>query len=272
MVRRKRQNSLPNAFGKLNFNDFSMFSNSKKGKANFVNPLSANSKRVGSFGVSFAAFDSRIAEVQHSRSDRARLLDSQRKAKIAKSPEQWLSAPNRYDLPGVDTPVRQGGFGARQVSMFKSKQQTSPSVIVPLKQKRINRISDTITSGGKQMNQKPTIIGKKTVLPTMEQIQKYVIIERKEAIKKDLTTQINKLARLNQSTPQQVIKEKRYALDDSKEIAEQTIRNIMAEARDERDTFTPEEKQIYKTWKTELRSKREDIVNKAVNTIFTELY
>ena len=118
----------------------------------------------------------------------------------------------------------------------------------------------------------PQKIGKKTILPTMEQIQKYIIFERKEAIKNNIQTQINKLAQANQTTPQEVIKNQQYSLDEAKDIAEQTIHNIKMESIAEYDTLTPEEKQILRAWKRQLRDNRDTIINNAVNTIFAELY
>jgi hypothetical protein len=41
--------------------------------------------------------------VQARRSDHAKAIDLKLKAPKAKNAEQWLSAPNRYDLPTVDT-------------------------------------------------------------------------------------------------------------------------------------------------------------------------
>ncbi|MGA2385374.1 MAG: hypothetical protein ABSG33_02440 [Candidatus Bathyarchaeia archaeon] len=40
--------------------------------------------------------------VQARRTPHAKEIDSGLKAPIAKNVEQWLSAPNRYDLPDVD--------------------------------------------------------------------------------------------------------------------------------------------------------------------------
>ena len=45
----------------------------------------------------------RAKRVQARRSDHAKAIDSQLKAPKAKNVEQWLSAPNRFDLPNVDT-------------------------------------------------------------------------------------------------------------------------------------------------------------------------
>ncbi len=41
--------------------------------------------------------------VQARRSVHAKAIDSQLKAPKARSVTQWLTAPNRYDLPTVDT-------------------------------------------------------------------------------------------------------------------------------------------------------------------------
>jgi hypothetical protein len=38
------------------------------------------------------------------RSNRAKRIDESLHAPIAKTPEQWLAQPNRYDFPDVDTP------------------------------------------------------------------------------------------------------------------------------------------------------------------------
>lgn len=38
------------------------------------------------------------------RSKKAKRIDESLRAPIAKSPEQWMQQPNRFDLPDVDTP------------------------------------------------------------------------------------------------------------------------------------------------------------------------
>ena len=40
------------------------------------------------------------------RSNRAKRIDEGLRAPLAKSTEQWLAQPNRFDLPNVDTPKR----------------------------------------------------------------------------------------------------------------------------------------------------------------------
>lgn len=45
-----------------------------------------------------------VIEAQSLRPKMAQRIDAQRKAPIAPTPEHWLSEPNRYDWPGVDTP------------------------------------------------------------------------------------------------------------------------------------------------------------------------
>jgi hypothetical protein len=45
----------------------------------------------------------RAKRVQARRSDWAKHIDSSLKAPKATSVDQWLSAPNRFDLPNVDT-------------------------------------------------------------------------------------------------------------------------------------------------------------------------
>jgi hypothetical protein len=42
-------------------------------------------------------------QVQDRRSDWAKHIDSKLKVPKAKNVNQWLSAPNRFDLPNVDT-------------------------------------------------------------------------------------------------------------------------------------------------------------------------
>jgi hypothetical protein len=44
----------------------------------------------------------RARRVQDRRSDHAKAIDTRLKAPKAKSVEEWLSAPNRFDLPTVD--------------------------------------------------------------------------------------------------------------------------------------------------------------------------
>ena len=38
------------------------------------------------------------------RSNRAKLIDEGLRAPLAKSTEQWMQQPNRFDIPDVDTP------------------------------------------------------------------------------------------------------------------------------------------------------------------------
>jgi len=45
-----------------------------------------------------------VRHTQASRTERAKKLDVKLKAKLATSTEQWVKAPNRYDLKGVDYP------------------------------------------------------------------------------------------------------------------------------------------------------------------------
>ena len=45
----------------------------------------------------------RARKVQSRRSAHAKAIDQKLKAPKARSVTQWLSAPNRYDLPTVDT-------------------------------------------------------------------------------------------------------------------------------------------------------------------------
>jgi hypothetical protein len=45
----------------------------------------------------------RAKKVQSKRSNWAKHIDSKLKAPKARSVDEWLSAPNRFDLPNVDT-------------------------------------------------------------------------------------------------------------------------------------------------------------------------
>ena len=46
----------------------------------------------------------RIQRVHNRRSNRAKRIDESLLAPTAKTPEQWIAQPNRYDFPDVDTP------------------------------------------------------------------------------------------------------------------------------------------------------------------------
>jgi hypothetical protein len=46
----------------------------------------------------------RVQRVHARRSKRAKCIDESLRAPIAKTPEQWLAQPNRFDFPNVDTP------------------------------------------------------------------------------------------------------------------------------------------------------------------------
>jgi len=59
-----------------------------------------------------------VAGVQNNRSFRAKITDAGLKAPIAKSIEQWMDAPNRFDLPEVDNPKE--SIPAKQVQELKA--------------------------------------------------------------------------------------------------------------------------------------------------------
>jgi hypothetical protein len=46
----------------------------------------------------------KLQRVHARRSSRAKKTDESLRAPIAKTPEQWLRQPNRFDIPDVDTP------------------------------------------------------------------------------------------------------------------------------------------------------------------------
>jgi hypothetical protein len=60
--------------------------------------LSYRGKQKGSYNIR------RLQRVHARRSKRAKRVDESLKAPIAKTPEQWLAQPNRFDVPDVDTP------------------------------------------------------------------------------------------------------------------------------------------------------------------------
>jgi hypothetical protein len=64
--------------------------------------LSYNGKRGSGYGNQIR----RARRVQARRSDHAKAIDRSLKAPKARSVDQWLSAPNRFDLPNVDTNKR----------------------------------------------------------------------------------------------------------------------------------------------------------------------
>jgi hypothetical protein len=67
-----------------------------------LNNLSYRGHSKGSYG------SVRKAQRLHARrSSRAKRIDESLKAPIAKSVEQWMNQPNRFDLPNVDTPKKQ---------------------------------------------------------------------------------------------------------------------------------------------------------------------
>lgn len=64
--------------------------------------MSYRGKSQGSYGNHRSGRS--VAGVQNNRSFRAKITDAGLKAPIAKSIEQWMDAPNRFDLPEVDMP------------------------------------------------------------------------------------------------------------------------------------------------------------------------
>ncbi len=61
--------------------------------------MNYRSKPKGSYGSQIR----RARKVQANRSDHAKAIDRSLKAPKARSVDEWLSAPNRFDLPTVDT-------------------------------------------------------------------------------------------------------------------------------------------------------------------------
>jgi len=59
----------------------------------------------GRSGFGYGA--TRKAQRLHARrSNRAKRIDESLRAPIAKTPEQWMQQPNRFDFPDVDTPKK----------------------------------------------------------------------------------------------------------------------------------------------------------------------
>jgi hypothetical protein len=52
----------------------------------------------GSYGIR------KLQRFHARRSNRAKRIDEGLRAPIAKTPEQWMQQPNRFDIPDVDTP------------------------------------------------------------------------------------------------------------------------------------------------------------------------
>jgi hypothetical protein len=64
--------------------------------------MSYRGRKQGSYGSQIR----RAKRVQARRSAHAKAVDAGLTAPKAKSVEQWLSAPNRYDIPDIDTPKK----------------------------------------------------------------------------------------------------------------------------------------------------------------------
>jgi len=64
-----------------------------------VSILSYRGKSKGKYGLT------KIRKVHAQRSNKAKRIDESLRAPIAKTPEQWLAQPNRFDFPDVDTPT-----------------------------------------------------------------------------------------------------------------------------------------------------------------------
>jgi hypothetical protein len=77
------------------------------------------SRKRGSSGNRFSGKS--IADIQNSRSLRAKLQDASMKAPIAKSIEDWMAHPNRLDLPDVDMP--KGGPVVSEAKMEEMHKQ-----------------------------------------------------------------------------------------------------------------------------------------------------
>lgn len=63
--------------------------------------MSYRGKSKGKYGLT------KIRKVHAQRSNKAKRIDESLRAPIAKTPEQWLAQPNRFDFPDVDTPKKQ---------------------------------------------------------------------------------------------------------------------------------------------------------------------
>jgi hypothetical protein len=62
--------------------------------------LSYQGKSKGSYGIR------KLQRIHARRSNRAKRIDEALRAPIAKSPEQWMQQPNRFDIPNIDTPKK----------------------------------------------------------------------------------------------------------------------------------------------------------------------
>ena len=72
--------------------------------------MSYRAKREGNYGNT-----RKLQRVHARRSPRAKQIDESLRAPLAKTSEQWVAQPNRYDIPDVDTP-KQGNTASYRMS------------------------------------------------------------------------------------------------------------------------------------------------------------
>jgi hypothetical protein len=73
----------------------------------------------GSYGLR------KVQRVHNLRSNRAKRIDESLRAPIAKSAEQWLAQPNRFDFPDVDTPQKTDDDLETQLKRFEANRMRS---------------------------------------------------------------------------------------------------------------------------------------------------
>jgi len=69
-----------------------------------------------------------LREFHQNRSERARDVDNQRRAKITTNEEKWLENPDRFDFPGIDTPTANSNqYGVDDVlTVDESEEKSQP--------------------------------------------------------------------------------------------------------------------------------------------------
>lgn len=67
-------------------------------------------------GSGYAEASRGVRSFHESRSDRAKRIDESLRAPFAKTTEQWLQQPNRYDIPEVDAPKKETKAKSMRVS------------------------------------------------------------------------------------------------------------------------------------------------------------
>lgn len=129
--------------------------------------------RKGSFSRRYSGKDPQ--EIQAQRSIQAKLMDSSRRAPLAKSFDEWADKPNRLDLPGVDAPNDNASAinadSKSEFTVFQSKYRHWTQVI--LEKTPSGGYNKIVMEFGKEKSRRPLTEAEKTeALESLKHLEK----------------------------------------------------------------------------------------------------